>query len=158
MKNKTKYSVFNNSKYMLSEIHRIDGQTIPLMMLYALPAVVAPLMSTVLLKMLLNILEAGGELNKIFISVGIFVILSAMANIARDFIETRLALKSNKIRYEFQSRVLMHSMNIPYENIESRQKRKMLEKAQRMTGYINRGMAAAVYQYKKLFYDFIGVF
>ncbi|MDE6470767.1 MAG: ABC transporter ATP-binding protein/permease [Eubacterium sp.] len=158
MKNKTKYSVFDNSKYMLSEIHRIDRQTIPLMMLYALPAVVAPLMSTVLLKMLLNILEADGELNRIFISVGIFVILSAIANIARDFIETRLALKRDKIRYEFQSKILLHSMNIPYENIESRQKRKMLEKAQRMTGYINRGISAAVYQYKKLFFDFIGVF
>lgn len=158
MKNKTKYSVFDNSKYMLSEIHRIDRQTIPLMMLYALPAVVAPLMSTVLLKMLLNILEADGELNRIFISVGIFVILSAIANIARDFIETRLALKRDKIRYEFQSKILLHSMNIPYENIESRKKRKMLEKAQRMTGYINRGISAAVYQYKKLFFDFVGVF
>lgn len=52
----------------------------------------------------------------------------------------------------------MHSMNIPYENIESRQKRKMLEKAQRMVAYINRGITAAVYQYKKLFFDFVGVF
>lgn len=158
MKNKSKYSVFDNSKYMLSEINKIDRKTIPIMMIYSVPAVVAPLMSTVLLKMLLDILETGGELNRIFISVGIFVVLSAMANIARDFIETRLALKSNKVRYEFQSKVLLHSMKIPYENIESRSKRKMLEKAQRMTGYINRGMAAAVYQYKKLFYDFIGVF
>lgn len=158
MKNKSKYSVFDNSKYMLSEINKIDRKTIPIMMIYSVPAVVAPLMSTVLLKMLLDILETGGELNRIFISVGIFVVLSAMANIARDFIETRLALKSNKVRYEFQSKVLLHSMKIPYENIESRQKRKMLEKAQRMTGYLNRGIAAAVYQYKKLFYDFIGVF
>lgn len=158
MKNKSNYSVFDNSKYMLREINKIDKKTIPLMMIYSVPAVVAPLMSTVLLKMLLNILETGGELNKIFIAVGIFVVLSAMANIARDFIETRLALKSNKVRYELQSRVLMHSMKIPYENIESRSKRKMLEKAQRMVAYINRGIAAAVYQYKKLFYDFIGVF
>lgn len=158
MKNKIKYSVFDNSKYMLGEINKIDRKTIPLMLIYALPAATAPLMSTVLLKMLLNILETGGELNKIFIAVGIFVVLSAIANIGRDFIETRLALKSNKVRYEFQSKVLLHSMLIPYENIESRQKRNMLEKAQQMTAYINRGIAAAVYQHKKLFYDFIGVF
>lgn len=93
MKNKSNYSVFDNSKYMLREINKIDKKTIPLMMIYSVPAVVAPLMSTVLL----NILETGGELNRIFISVGIFVVLSAMANIARDFIETRLALKSNKV-------------------------------------------------------------
>ena len=158
MKNKSNYSVFDNSKYMLREINKIDKKTIPLMVIYSVPAVVAPLMSTVLLKMLLNILETGGELNRIFISVGIFVVLSAMANIARDFIETRLALKSNKVRYELQSKVLLHSMKIPYENIESRSKRKMLEKAQRMVAYINRGIAAAVYQYKKLFFDFVGVF
>lgn len=158
MKNKSKYSVLENSRYMLSEIYKIDKKTILLMLFYCVPAVIAPLTSTVLLKMLLDILETGGELNKIFIAVGIFVILSAAANIGRDFIETRLALKSNKVRYTFQSEVLMHSMAISYENIESRQKRKMLEKAQRMVAYINRGIAAAVYTYKKLFYDFIGIF
>lgn len=158
MKNKTRYSVFDNSRYMLNEVNKIDKQTIPLMLIYALPAAIAPLMSTVLLKMLLNIFETGGKLNRIFISVGIFVVLSATANITRDYIENRLTLKADKVRFSFQSKILMHSMQIPYESIESREKRKMLEKAQEAVAYINRGIAASVQQYKKLFYDFIGVF
>lgn len=158
MKTKPKYTVFDNSKYMLKEINKLDKHTIPLMLIYALPAAAAPLMSTVLLKMLLGILETGGELNKIFISVGIFVVLSAAANIARDYIDNRLYMKTYKARFEFQSKVLMHSMQIPYESIENREKRKMLEKAQESFAYSNRGIGAAVHQYKKLFYDFIGVF
>lgn len=158
MKDKTKYSVFENSKYMLSEINKVDKKTIPLMLLYALPAAMAPLMSTVLLKMLLDILETGGELNKVFIAVGIFVVLSTIANIGKDFIETRLWLKCDNVRYAFQEKVLLHSMMIPYENIESRQKRKMLEKAHQMDLYLNTGVAGSIHQYKKLFYDFIGIF
>lgn len=156
MKNKSKYSVFDNSKYMLREINEIDRKTIPLMLIYALPAAMVPLMSTVLLKMLLNILETGAELNKIFIAVGIFVVLSAVANIARDCIQQKLYFKGYVVRYDAMLKILKQSMSIPYESIENRQKRKMLEKAQRYVwGGDNRN---PVQQYKKLFYDFIGIF
>lgn len=156
MKNKSKYSVFDNSKYMLSEIHRVDKKTIPLMLIYSVPAVIAPLMATVLLKMLLNIFETGGELKSIFISVSIFVVLSAAANISRDCIQQKLYVKGYIVRYDAMLKILKQSMSIPYESIENRQKRKMLEKAQRYVwGGDNRN---AVQKYKKLFYDFIGIF
>ncbi len=157
IKKKSKYSVLDNSKYMLSEVNKLDKRTIPLMMIYALPAAVAPLMSTVLLKMLLNILETGGELNSIFIAIAIFVVLSAAANIARDSIEQRLYYKAYVLRYDFMLRILKQSIEIPYESIENREKRKMLEKAQRFV-WGGAGIQGAVQYYRKLFYDFIGVF
>ncbi len=159
MKKKSKYSVFDNSKYILSEINKFDKHTIPLMLIYAVPATVAPLMSTVLLKMLLSILETGAQLNKIFVAVGIFVVLSAAANIAKECIDQRLYYKAYVLRYEFMLRILKQSIDIPYESIENREKRKMLEKAQRFVwGYAGIGIQASVLQHKKLFYDFIGVF
>lgn len=157
MKNKTQYSVFENSKFMLKEINKMDKHTIPLMLIYALPAAVAPLTATVLLKMLLNILETGGELNKIFIAVGIFVVLSATANIARDCIQQKLYLKAYLLRYDAMLKILKQSMSIPYESIENREKRKMLEKAQHFV-WGGAGFQEAVQDYKKLFYDFIGIF
>lgn len=158
MKQKSKYSVLDNSKYILGEINRLDKHTIPLMLLYALPAAVAPLMSTVLLKMLLSILETGGSLDKVFIAVGIFVVLSAAANIARDCIQQITEYKAYVLRYEFMQKILRHSMEIPYESIENREKRKMLEKAQRFVYGTRSGIHWSVFCYKKLFYDFIGVF
>lgn len=157
MKNKTQHSVFENSKFMLKEINKMDKHTIPLMLIYALPAAVAPLTATVLLKMLLSILETGGELNKIFIAVGIFVVLSAIANIARDSIQQKLYLKAYLLRYDAMLEILKQSMSIPYESIENREKRKMLEKAQRFV-WGGAGFQAAVQNYKKLFYDSIGIF
>lgn len=157
IKIKSKYSVLDNSKYMLGEINRFDKRTVPLMMIYALPAAVAPLMSTVLLKMLLNILETGGGLNRIFIAIAIFVALSSAANIAKECIEQILYYKAYVLRYDFMLRILKQSIEIPYESIENREKRKLLEKAQRFV-WGRGGIQGAVLYYKKLFYDFIGVF
>lgn len=159
MKKKPEYSVFKNSKFILGEINKLDKHTIPLMLLYALPATVAPIMATVLLKMLLNILETGGELIKIFIAIGVFVLLSTAANISKDFIEQKLQLKAWRIRDDARLKILKKSMAIPYESIENRQKREMLEKAQRFVWGQNWGIGGAVGNYyKKFFYDFIGIF
>lgn len=158
MKRKTKYSVWENTKYILNFIRQEDKKTIPLICLYAIPAMATPLMSTVLLKMLISVIENGGEIEQIFASVGIFVALSAFFTALRDCISIRLEHQSYNHRLLCQNKILEKSMNISYENVESREKRKLLEKAQVIIESSNRGASVFAKGFAKMLVDILGAF
>lgn len=158
MKQKTKYTVWDNTKYMLQFIRQTDKGTLPALALYAIPAMLAPLMSTLLLKMLIDILESGGDLTKIIIAVCIFVLLSAVFTVLKDLLIMKLQLKDSRHRLVCQNEILKQSMQISYKNIESREKRKLLEKAQEFTNYSNRGAGSLSQGLARMVMNFLGVF
>lgn len=158
MKNKSKYSVWENSKYMLKSIWDNDKLSMPLMVMQSLPGIGTTLMSALLLKMLLNILENGSELKKIFIAVGIFCALSALFMVLKNVFETRMDIRAVNLRIVYEENILKQSMAVSYENIESREKRKLLEKAQNFVESSNRGAQTIILKFAKLFMDFLGVF
>lgn len=158
MKQKTKYTVWENTKYMLQFIRQTDKGTLPALALYTIPAMLAPLMSTLLLKMLIDILESGGDLTKIIIAVCIFVLLSAVFTVLKDLLIMKLQLKDSRHRLVCQNEILKQSMQISYKNIESREKRKLLEKAQEFTNYSNRGAGSLSQGLARMVMNFLGVF
>ncbi|MGN0462103.1 MAG: hypothetical protein ACI4HZ_06620, partial [Ruminococcus sp.] len=158
MKQKTKYSVWENSKYMLKSVWDNDKLSMPLMAMHSLSSIGTTLMSALLLKMLLGILENGGELKEIFISVGIFCALSALFMVLKSVFDTRMEIRAFNLRSVYEERILKQSMAVSYENIESREKRRLLEKAQTFVESSNRGAQTVIFKFAKLFMDFLGVF
>lgn len=156
--NETKYSVLNNTKFIFRESSKIEKSIIPLMIIHAVPATVNSLMSAILLKILLSVIETGGELTALFISIGVFVLLSIAANFSVNLINTVFNIRVAKVRYTFQNNILTHSMKIPYESIENRENRKLLEKAGWFIGGGYASVDRILYVYKKLFNEILGVF
>ncbi|MGN0458159.1 MAG: ABC transporter ATP-binding protein [Eubacterium sp.] len=158
MKQRTKYSVWENSKYMLKSVWDNDKLSMPLMAMHSLSSIGTTLMSALLLKMLLGILEDGGELKEIFISVGIFCALSALFMVLKSVLDTRMEIRAFNLRSVYEEKILKQSMAVSYENIESREKRRLLEKAQTFVESSNRGAQTIIFKFAKLFMDFLGVF
>ena len=157
MKKKTKYSLWENAKYMLKLMQETDKASLPIVLAYIVPAVMTPLMSTVLLKMLLNVLETGDELEKIFISVGIFVVLSALFTALKDLFDMKAYIKGYILRLKCHKVILNASMNVYYESIESREKRALLEKAQRFVA-TPQSAEAIQRNLRKMLVDLTGIF
>lgn len=158
MKQSTKYSVLDNTKHLLHFIRQSDRRTLPVAVLYALPAICAPLTSTLLLKMLIDILENGEELTKILIAIGIFVVLSAVFTVSKDLIIMKLQLKDLQHRTLCQTAILRTSMQISYKNIENREKRKLLEKAQVFIESSNSGAASLAQGLARMLMNLTGIF
>lgn len=158
MKRKTKYSVWENTKYIFNLIWQEDKKTILFICLNAIPAMITPLMSTLLLKMLISVIENGGEIEKIFASVGVFVLLSAFFTAVRDSLAIKIEHKSYNHRLLCQNKILEKNMRVSYENVESREKRKLLERAQIITESSYRGAGAFAKVFAKMLVDILGVF
>lgn len=155
---KTKYSVLENAKYMISHMHRADKSAILLAVVYVFPSVMATLMSTLLLKMLIGILENGADLTKIIQAVGVFVLFSSIFTVAKNFLETRHSVINTKYRLYCQTLIIEKNMRIPYEKIESRENRKLLDKANEFVAYSGRGACATATILRDLATDLVGVF
>ncbi len=155
---KTKYSVLENSKYMISHIKRADKSAISLAVFYAFPSVMATLMSTLLLKTLIGILENGADLTKIIQAVGVFVLFSSIFTVAKNYLETRHSVISTKYRLYCQTHIIEKNMRIPYEKIESRENRKLLDKANEFVAYSSKGANATVTILRELAVNLVGVF
>lgn len=157
---KTKYSFFENSKYMLN-ILKVSNKTakgkIYLHIFYKVfPRVLRPLVATFILKVLVDC--TGGEMRneELVFSVLFFVI----ANIVFDLMEKwndMHYIYNNYLRYYFDTKMLNKSLSDDYENLESYGKRKLLERAKRFTSGGERGAAAIITHVQSVLITLTGV-
>lgn len=120
------------------------------------PRVLRPLAATMILKVLVDC--TGGEMRKeeLVFSLVFFVI----ANIVFDLMEKWNDMHfvyANYVRYYCETQMLTKSISDDYENLESYEKRKLLERAKRFTSNGNRGSAAIITHVQSVIITLTGI-
>lgn len=97
---------------------------------YAVTAVLSPVLTSAMLKFMIDIVESGGGTGKIIEIILSVTVLSAVIMVVKCYFEEKRKLIGAKIRSRCMRMILAKSIRIPYVNMENREKRKKLEKAE----------------------------
>lgn len=148
-----KFPLLKYTALSIRELFSFDKKIFVHCSVYAVAAMVSPLMSTLLLKALLDAIESKGKFSEILISVLVFVAVSGFVNILMCIMNAKSDTGDYLFRYHAMRRVLGHAMEIPYEYIENREKRTYLDKA-----YLFLNTVGTIYVLRGILSNFLGVF
>lgn len=135
-----------------------DKKSLLYILFGTLASVVTPLLSTVLLKMLIDVIDGGRNLEEVFISVGIYAALCAVFTSASNYFGVKAGSSGGLSRSEAMARILKKSISVSYKNIESRSQRMLLDKANRFIQSSNFGAQTLAQNFKTLLTVSLGIF
>lgn len=126
-----KNSVFlENIGYLVRLMVKCEKKSPLFIAFYAVTAVLSPVLTSVMLKFMIDTVESGGETKKIIAIILCVTAASAVIMMVKCYFEEKRKLIGAKIRSQSMRMILAKSIRIPYVNMENREKRKKLEKAE----------------------------
>lgn len=156
MKN-TKYTLWQNIGYMYSMMLRAEKRAPVFILLNSLSAVALSLLSSLLIKLLIDVIQGGISQGAVFAAVGGFVLASSFFASVKLLTDKNFVYKTQSvIRAEAFGRTIDKVMRVPYETIESREKRTLLKKAESF--FANGDSCSISGRFTNFTTDFFGIF
>ena len=132
MKNKKEkqlHSVFNNVFYLLRDIYNTKKILFALMVIEVFCAIVTPLFGIYLPKIAVDLVTQSADVQKVFMTLGLFVLVMTAVNILQNVAANSKYAHSNGMRNYYNEIISMKSYICDYKNIESTEGRTRFQKA-----------------------------
>ena len=128
-KEKQLHSVLNNVFYLLKDIYKIKKLLFALMVIEVLCAIVTPMFGIYLPKIAVDLVTQKADVQKIFMTLGLFVLVMFVVDIIKNVAGLSKYAHSNNLRNYYFRKLTMKSFTCDYKNIESADGRTRYQKA-----------------------------
>lgn len=159
---KTKYSLWDNLKYMLKDLHNENkeyhGKIYGTMLCNITANVLGSLMATIMLKILIDSVTGAVSLKVLGISILIFVIFNIIMEVMKAQFMYGTFAYNDQLRYGiYHKRLLQKNLSMNYNTLESYQTRKKAYAANRITGCGDAGISGLISFVSNFFMSVFGI-
>lgn len=152
-----KYSVADNTLYMLRTARSTDKRVILNILIWSVLAIITPLVPSVILKLMINVIDGkAGAAAVVYVIIG-YILISVIAECSKNYINFFNDKARVRIRYRCMGLIMSKSMSIPYGKIEDREQRSVLDKANAFIDFDSAGAGGIIEDYKNIMCDIFGI-
>lgn len=154
-----KYSFLSNVKYMAGILKEAAGKKrFTAIGAHCLARVILPLLSTALLKIMLDCITQKLPIWYLAASVGGFIVLAALIKVFENFSNYKLSCIAINTREIALERIFDKFTSCDYKLLESYEGRMMIEKARNFTAWSGRGASHIPWEFALIAVDVLGIF